>query len=77
MQAFLEQPLHVWKTALDQFRPYLSIRDAFKALSFFLIKKNINNQLYNIVSENLTVKQIIKKNSKHKKTKIKLVNLKK
>ena len=74
MQAFLEQPLHVWKTALNQFRPYLSIRDAFKALSFFLIKKNINNQLYNIVSENLTVKQIIKKIQKHKKTKIKLVN---
>ena len=45
----------------------------FKALSF-LMKKNINNQLYNIVSENLTVKQIIKKIQKHKKTKIKLVN---
>ena len=38
------------------------------------MKKNINNQLYNIVSENLTVKQIIKKIQKHKKTKIKLVN---
>ena len=38
------------------------------------MKKNINNQLYNIVSENLTVKQIIKKIQKHKKIKIKLVN---
>ena len=74
MQAYLNEPLHVWRTALNQFRPYLSIRDAFKALSFFLMKKNINNQLYNIVSENLTVKQIIKKIQKHKKTKIKLVN---
>ncbi len=74
MQAYLDEPLHVWRTALNQFRPYLSIRDAFKALSFFLMKKNINNQLYNIVSENLTVKQIIKKIQKHKKTKIKLVN---
>ena len=74
MQAYLNEPLHVWRTALNQFRPYLSIRDAFKALSFFLMKKNINNQLYNIVSENLTVKQIIKKIQKHKKIKIKLVN---
>ena len=74
MQAYLNEPLHVWRTALNQFRPYLSIRDAFKALSFFLMKKNINNQLYNIVSENLTVKQIIKKIQKNKKTKIKLVN---
>ena len=74
MQAYLNEPLHVWRTALNQFRPYLSIRDAFKALSVFLMKKNINNQLYNIVSENLTVKQIIKKIQKHKKIKIKLVN---
>ena len=74
MQAYLNHPLNVWKTALNQFRPYLSIRDSFKALSFFLIKKNVNNNLYNIISENLTVKQIIKKINKHKKTKIKLVN---
>ena len=39
MQAYLNHPLNVWKTALNQFRPYLSIRDSFKALSFFLIKK--------------------------------------
>ena len=73
-QAYLEEPLNVWRTALNQFRPYLSIRDSFKTLSCFLIKKNIKNQIYNIVSENLTVKNIIKKIEKHKKTKIKLVN---
>ena len=73
-QAYLEEPLNVWSTALNQFRPYLSIRDSFKTLSFFLIKRNINNQIYNIVSENLTVKNIIKKIEKHKRTKIKLVN---
>ena len=54
MQAYLNHPLNVWKTALNQFRPYLSIRDSFKALSFFLIKKNVNNNLYNIISENLS-----------------------
>ena len=73
-QAYLEEPLNVWSTALNQFRPYLSIRDSFKTLSFFLIKRNINNQIYNIVYENLTVKNIIKKIEKHKRTKIKLVN---
>ena len=27
MQAFLDRPFAIWKTALFQYRPYLSIRD--------------------------------------------------
>ena len=74
MQAYLNQPLEVWKTALHQYRPYLSIRDTFKTFKFFFKKKNVDRGIYNIVSENATVKDIIKKIEKHKKTKIKLVN---
>ena len=74
MQAYLNRPLQVWKTALHQYRPYLSIRDAFKTFKFFIKKKNFDRDIYNIVSENITVNDIIKKIEKHKKTKIKLVN---
>jgi len=74
MQAYLNQPLEVWKTALHQYRPYLSIRDTFKTFKFFFKKKNVDRGIYNIVSENATVNDIIKKIEKHKKTKIKLVN---
>ena len=76
MQAFIREPLHVWKTALNQYRPYLSIKDAFKTFNFILKKKLFDRNVYNVVSENLTVSQIIKKINKNKKTKIKLVNVK-
>lgn len=74
MEAYLDKPLQVWKTAINQFRPYLSIRDAFKTFKFFLNKKKLNREIYNIVSENLTVNDIAKRINKHKKIKIKFVN---
>ncbi len=74
MQAFLNEPLAIWKTALHQFRPYLSLNDSLKALDFFMVKKNYNREIYNIVSKNLTVKDIVNMINKYKKTKIKLVN---
>ena len=76
MQAYLDQPLDVWKTAYNQFRPYLSIRDSFKAFNFFIKNDIFDREVYNIVSENLTVKDIVNKINKFKKTKIRLVNSK-
>ena len=76
MQAYLNKPLDVWKTAYKQYRPYLSISDSFKALNFFLKKNIFDRQTYNVVSKNLTVKDIIKIINKFKKTKIKFVNSK-
>ncbi len=75
MQAFIKQPLHVWETALNQYRPYLSIRDAFKAFDFIITNELFDRNVYNIVSENLTVKDIIRKLNK-KDIKIKLVKTK-
>ena len=75
-QAYIREPLHVWKTALHQYRPYLSLRDAFKTFNFILNRKLFDRKIYNIVSENLTVNQIIKKIEKNKKTRIKLVDVK-
>ena len=74
MQAFTKKPLQVWRTALHQFRPYLSIRDSFKTFNFIIKNKMFDRETYNVVSENMTVNDIIKKINKFKKTNIKLVD---
>ena len=76
MQSYLNQPLDVWKTAYNQFRPYLSIRDSFKVFNFFIENKIFDREVYNVVSENLTVKNIVDRIKKFNKTKIRLVNSK-
>ena len=76
MQSYLNQPLDVWKTAYNQFRPYLSIRDSFKVFEFFIENKIFDREVYNVVSENLTVKNIVDRIKKFNKTKIRLVNSK-
>jgi nucleoside-diphosphate-sugar epimerase len=72
--------LPVWTTALNQYRPYLSIKDAIKSINF-VIKKNIfDNQIYNVLTNNYTVQEVlnsIKKNKykfKIKKTFSKIMN---
>lgn len=60
IQAVLGQKVTVWKTALFQKRPYLLLNDAIRAI-LFIIKNNLFNcEIYNIVSENLTVFDILK-----------------
>lgn len=58
-QAVTGQALTVWETALDQKRPYLALEDAVSALIFLIKKNHYDNALYNIVTENLTVRQIV------------------
>jgi UDP-glucose 4-epimerase len=58
-QAILGQPLTVWRTALYQKRPYLAIDDAMDALIFLLHRRLFNGLIYNVVTENLTVNNII------------------
>ena len=61
-------------------KPYLSLRDAFKVIKFTIEKNFFDNEIYNILSQHLTVKQIIvflkkyKKNIKIKHVKSKLIN---
>ena len=77
LQAVMNKKITVWKTAMDQFRPYLSINDAFKAINFVIDKKLFNNQNYNILTENLTVKNIISEIKKNNySTKVKLIKSK-
>lgn len=58
-QAVMGIPLTVWKTALDQKRPYLDLVDARRAISLILRKDLFDRRVYNVVSLNATVRQVI------------------
>ncbi len=58
-QAALGQPITVWKTAMNQKRPYLGIVDASRAIMHIANKNLFNGEVYNILSGNYTVGQII------------------
>ena len=72
--AVLGLHLPVWKSMMNKPRPYLSLRDAFKVIKFTLEKNFFNNEIFNIISEHLTVKQIINLLKKYGK-KIKVHNV--
>jgi nucleoside-diphosphate-sugar epimerase len=61
LNAALNQDISVYKTALNQYRPYLSLRDAFKVFKFCIEKNFFRNDIFNILSGNLTVNQILTK----------------
>jgi len=58
-QAIMGQPLTVWKTAMDQKRPYLGVSDAVRSIKFFIENNIFDAEIYNIVSSNNTVRDII------------------
>jgi len=72
--AVLGLHLPVWKSMMNKPRPYLSLRDAFKVIKFTLEKNFFNNEIFNIISEHLTVRQIINLLKKYGK-KIKVHNV--
>jgi len=77
LNAALNQNINVYKTAMNQYRPYLSLRDAFKLFKFSIERDFFKNDIYNILSGNFTVNDILKKIKKRKKKlKIKLVDSK-
>ena len=67
LNAAIGEKIKIYKTALHQYRPYLSIKDAFKLFKFCIEKDFFENDIYNVVSNNFTVNQIIKKIKKLKK----------
>ena len=72
LNAAIGEKIKVYKTALHQYRPYLSIRDSFKVFKFCLEKNFFKNDIFNALSGNFTVNQILNKIKKIKK-KIKIV----
>ena len=80
LSTVLNEPIPVWDTALHQYRPYLSLRDAFRVIKFTIEKNYFDNDVYNVLTSNLTVNQILriikkyKKNIKIKYVKSKIIN---
>ena len=76
----LGKPLPIWQSMMNKPRPYLCLRDAFKVIKFTIENNFFNNETFNILSQNLTLKKIIgyfkkcKKTVKIKYVKSKLVN---
>lgn len=58
-QAVMGDEITVWKTALDQKRPYLDLRDAVKALIFFINTDLFDGRIYNVCTDNYTVGTVI------------------
>ena len=77
INASLNKDIEIYKTAFNQYRPYLSLNDAFKVIKFCINKNCFKNDIYNALSGNFTVKEIIQTIKKYKKNiKIKFVKAK-
>ncbi|MEO8677459.1 MAG: SDR family oxidoreductase [Vicinamibacterales bacterium] len=58
-QASLAEPLSVWRTAMDQSRPYLDLDDAVRAIQFMIERDLFDNRVYNVISQNATVREVV------------------
>lgn len=75
-QASLGYPITIWKTAKNQKRPYLSLSDLNKSLKFIINNSKVmfSGEIFNIVSLNATVLDIIKVIKRFKRIKMIFVN---
>tara|TARA_B100000035_G_C20990876_1_gene550091 strand:- start:289 stop:1203 length:915 start_codon:yes stop_codon:yes gene_type:complete len=77
LNASLNSDIKVYKGAYDQYRPYLTLRDTFKTIKFVIENNFFKNDIFNILSNNYTVRQIINIIKRYKPNlKIKFVNTK-
>ena len=67
LNAAINEEITVYQTALHQYRPYLSLKDAFKTFKFCIEKNFFKKDIYNALSGNFTVHQILNKVKKYKK----------
>ena len=58
-QAVMGQPITVWRTAYGKKRPYLDLFDASRALSFIIRNDLFDGRIYNVLTLNATVRQIV------------------
>lgn len=58
-QAVTNQSISVWETAYEQKRPYLDLVDAIQAIKFIIQNSLFNGEVYNVVTENKTVKDVL------------------
>lgn len=76
LNAMLSKDIPVWKTSINQLRPYLSLKDAFRIVKYVINQNLFDRDVYNVLTSNLTVQNICDYISKYssKKIKIKFVN---
>ena len=75
LSAAINENITVYQTALHQYRPYLSLKDAFKTFKFCIETNFFKKDIYNALSGNFTVDQILTKVKKYKKNiRVKFVN---
>ena len=58
-QAVMGLPLTVWRTALQQKRPYLAVDDAVRAIALVCRKRLFDGRVFNVLTANATVNDII------------------
>lgn len=58
-QAINGLPVTVWRTALQQQRPYLGLGDAVAALIFILRRELFDRRVFNVLSLNATVSDVV------------------
>jgi UDP-glucose 4-epimerase len=55
----LGNTIKIWSTAYQQYRPYLALSDACLAIKHVISKDLNDGQIYNIVTDNYTIKEIV------------------
>jgi nucleoside-diphosphate-sugar epimerase len=55
----LDKPLSVWRTAINQYRPYLALSDAIRAIKHVITNEIYDGQIYNVLTGNLSLQRII------------------
>ena len=58
-RAVAGQPIEVWQTASHQFRPYLDLSDAVRAMIFMMRRRQFDARVYNVLSLNATVAHVV------------------
>jgi nucleoside-diphosphate-sugar epimerase len=58
-QAVNRQPITVWRTALNQKRPYLDLNDGVEAIKFVIQGQVFDRTIYNVLTANATVGEIV------------------
>ena len=71
----LGEEIPIWNNALDQYRPYLSLKDAIKSIIYIINYNIFDKEIYNVLTKNYTVRQVLQLIKKQKyKIKIKKTN---
>lgn len=52
-------PIEIWRTASEQFRPYLDLVDAVRAMRFVLRRRLFDGRIYNVATTNATVTDVV------------------